>query len=184
MIELIRAAFGAIKGTLVAALIAILVLSNVLAIVSSSFHDLLYGMFSSLPFPELLTDSPRQKQKELRDENEKLKAKNRTLQARRAANAKASRRVAQRVARRTAANLSYNVASIPGEVVPLYGTALILAVTAADVAAGCATVKDVQELARLSGAEDLSLDQNLVCGIEIPTIDQVRESFGDRYFGE
>ncbi len=93
-----------------------------------------------------------------------------------------------RIAQRTAFMASRNLTSIPAEAIPYLGIAVILSVTAYDLYDSCDTIKDLHELTiALDPSRKLSNDQTAVCGMEVPSTDEiwekVKKSPGEAYSG-
>ena len=91
-----------------------------------------------------------------------------------------------RIAQRTAFMASRNLTSIPAEAIPYLGIAVILSVTAYDLYDSCDTIKDLHELTTaLDPSRKLSDDQTAVCGMEVPSTDEiwkkVKQSPGEAY---
>jgi hypothetical protein len=63
------------------------------------------------------------------------------------------------------------VSSVAGEAIPFIGTAIIVGVTALDIRDACATMEDVNALNSAFGHE--MEDQNKVCGMHVPSREQV-----------
>jgi uncharacterized membrane protein YraQ (UPF0718 family) len=156
-----------------------LISANVLSITNAKFHDLLSGLLSQIPLTDFMSQSKSKKFQSIADENKRLRNQNKVFkQKNRLRKAKISKahRISKRVALRTAKNVSLNVSSVVGEAIPYLGIGVILAVTASDVYAGCETIKDTNELLNLLDDEGLKAEETQVCGMKIPTKQQVKES--------
>jgi len=57
--------------------------------------------------------------------------------------------------------------------VPYLGAGLVVTVTAADVIDGCDTVRDVNEMLRILEVEPIDDHESEVCGIKVPSVDEV-----------
>ncbi|GGA24439.1 hypothetical protein [Neptunicoccus cionae] len=90
---------------------------------------------------------------------------------------KASSEVLNRVAKRTVRATATNLSSIPGESIPFYGIAIILAATAYELQAACANMKDIYEL-QVAINPDVShaSDRDTICAMKIPTKQEIWES--------
>ena len=156
-----------------------LVSTNVLSITNAKFHDLLSGLISQTPLTNFMSQSKSRKFQLIADENKRLRNQNKEfkqkIRLRKAKIVKANR-ISKRVALRTAKNVSLNVSSVFGEAIPYFGIGVILAVTASDIYAGCETIKDTNELLDLLDEEGLKTDETQVCGMQIPTEQQIKES--------
>lgn len=191
---------------LVFALVLICLLTtNVLSLVSDSFHNRAYGMLASLfstsllqPFaPKVLENSPTAvRQSEVAIATAALQAEKEALAlARGAAERQAAaaavevatvtasyaaqtatmKRVAASIARRTIANVERNVGSVFGEAIPYFGTTIMLSVTAWDVKDACDTLRQLEELEG-KGVRQPG-DQTLkVCGMRVPSASEALQS--------
>lgn len=171
-----------LKKAIFTLVILILISSNILSITNAKFHDILSDLFSKIPISELMAHSKSKKFRTIEAENKSLKEQNNKFKKqekiRKAKLAKAHK-ISRRVALRTAKNVSLNVSSVVVESVPYVGVGVILAVTAADVYAGCETIKDNNELLSLFDAEQLSVDEEKVCGLKIPTEQEISKKLKD-----
>lgn len=71
-----------------------------------------------------------------------------------------------------------DAAVIPAEAIPNIGLAVILGVTAYELADACATMKDINSLNNLlSGAAEI--DENLVCGLRPPSTEDIFKTLED-----
>ena len=77
-----------------------------------------------------------------------------------------STRISKRVARRAVVNAGKNLSSLAGELVPIAGTAVILALTASDLYDDCQTLKDMNELG--AAFDNENHDEATVCGMKVP----------------
>ena len=117
----------------------------------------------------------------LKGKNAKLTARNKTLKTKLAGSSKvdkkAASKIAKRISRRTAVAASRNLAAIPAESVPVYGIAVIVAATVWELTEACETMKDMQALnIALGNEERIDADAAEVCGLQLPTEDEVMES--------
>ncbi|PLS20297.1 hypothetical protein [Neptunicoccus cionae] len=89
----------------------------------------------------------------------------------------ASSEVLNRVAKRTVRATATNLSSIPGESIPFYGIAIVLAATAYELQVACANMKDIYEL-QVAINPDVSHanDRDKICAMKIPTKQEVWES--------
>lgn len=71
------------------------------------------------------------------------------------------------MATRTIKGATRNIASLPGEAIPILGTSVIVGVTLWDIHDFCQNMKDLNELNDIF--EHQRADQNTVCGMEVPT---------------
>lgn len=93
------------------------------------------------------------------------------LQQKSASQAAVVQKVSKRIATRSIVSASRNVSSLPGEAIPVLGTALVVGVTAWDIYDLCETIKDMNEINGAFGHP--SEDQQMVCGMKVPTREQV-----------
>ncbi len=156
-----------------------LISANVLSITNAKFHDLLSGLLSQIPLTNFMSQSKSKKFQSITAENKRLRNQNQIFKQKnhlRKGKIAKAHKISKRVARRTAKNVLLNVSSVAGEAIPLYGIGIILAVTAADIYTGCETIKDTNELLNLLNDEGLKAVENQICGITIPTEQQLNES--------
>lgn len=167
---------GAFRSAFLAGVVIVLIASNVLLLTSSVFFSTASGFISALPFADLITDSPSQKQKKLEVENNKLRKRNQALIAERKrfhAKVKNARSVSKRIAQRTARNVALDMSTMVAEATPYVGIAFVVASTALDVKDGCDTVRDVNEiLDSLNDEKDHAMESQ-VCGVEVPSAEEV-----------
>ncbi len=168
-----------IKNFIYISVIIGLISSNVMSITNAKFHDLLSNLFSKAPIADFMSQSKAKQVKTLSKENKQLKKQNSAFKKeeslRKVKLAKAQK-ITRKVALRTAKNVSLNVSSIVGESVPYVGIGVILAVTVSDVYAGCETIKDTNELLTLMDFDGVTNEESNVCGVTVPTEQQVRDS--------
>ena len=94
--------------------------------------------------------------KKLMETNAEMKIKN-----------KEATKLSKRISARTLKGAVRNAAVAPAEAIPNVGLAVILGVTAYELADACATMKDIKELNRLL-SNRAEIDEATVCGIEAP----------------
>lgn len=80
----------------------------------------------------------------------------------------------QRVAKRTAIATGRNIATMPGESIPVYGIAVVVAATAWEVNDACQMMRDMHELDVAFNPENAISDRE-VCGMRVPTADEIWE---------
>jgi len=84
---------------------------------------------------------------------------------------KTVQKVSKRIATRSVTGATRNIASLPGGTIPVLGTSIIVGVTLWDIHDFCQNMKDINEL---NSEFDHALeDQDQVCGMEVPTTEQV-----------
>lgn len=119
---------------------------------------------------------------QLKTVNSQMKASSKTLSAQNkqlvATNAeldlknKEATLIARRISARTVKGAVRNAAVIPAEAIPNIGLAVILGVTAYELADACATMKDINSLNSLmSGAAEI--DESTVCGLRPPSTEDI-----------
>lgn len=167
------------KKAAYALLFVVLIASNILSITSAKFHDLLAGMFSYIPVPELMAKSKKAENKKLMSNNKKLATKNAQLESRQkkiSANLKKVKDISAKSKTRIAGNASKNVAALIPSSIPMIGIATNVAMTSADVVVSCETMKAFDEMETLFMFEE-SVDQTeKICGIEVPTTEEVTKA--------
>jgi hypothetical protein len=100
----------------------------------------------------------------LTSENTKLKEINAETKIKN----KEATKLSKRISARTLKGAVRNAAVAPAEAIPNVGLAVILGVTAYELADACATMKDIKTLNSLLG-DKTAIDENTVCGIQTPT---------------
>jgi hypothetical protein len=86
----------------------------------------------------------------------------------------ATKEVLDRTMTRTTRSTVANVASIPGESIPFYGIAIVLAATAYELKAACDNMTDLYDLqVALDPDTARSDDRSEVCALQIPTKQEV-----------
>ena len=88
-------------------------------------------------------------------------------------------RLTSRIARRTEIGAARNLGSMFGEAVPVYGIAVIVGATGWEIADACLTMQDMEELNRAVGISSTEVDRETVCGLQVPTVDEVKENLPD-----
>lgn len=146
------------KKSIYAIVLVILLASNILTLTSAVVYDALYGLLSRLSIPELMANSPAQREAKLK----KKLAKQATI-------IKKTKSITRKISRRMITMVSVNVASIPSEVIPILGVSTVLAVTALDIKYACDTMTDLDDLAVAIEGNDATLQSDKVCGKKIPS---------------
>ncbi|WP_394155435.1 hypothetical protein [Loktanella salsilacus] len=89
----------------------------------------------------------------------------------------ASKEVLESTMRRTSRSTVANVSSIPGESIPFYGIAIVLAATAYELKSACDNMKDLYDLQVAIDPESARPDdRNAVCALQVPTKQEVWSS--------
>lgn len=97
-----------------------------------------------------------------------------TFRGQRMAAREATRTTLSSVRQRTARVATTNLATIPGESIPVYGMAVVLAATAWELQQACTTMTELDALeAALSGTEPAPEAREKVCGMSVPTREEV-----------
>ncbi|MDC0610255.1 hypothetical protein OAP63_05935 [Vibrio sp.] len=155
----------------------VLLILNIATIVNAKFYDFLFDMASHITPPSLLTKSKSTQVKNLRSERTALSRQNKLLvEERRVRKAKfaQAKTISKRISRRVVKTVGVNMSSIIGESIPYIGIGVILSVTASDIYDGCQTIKDTNQLLTLFGEENEIEHENEVCGMTIPSLDDVK----------
>lgn len=79
----------------------------------------------------------------------------------------------KRMSNRSVTFAARNIASLPAEFIPMFGTGVILAVTSADIYALCESMKDINNLNQNFGLAHENESESKICGIKIPDKDSV-----------
>lgn len=187
------------KGTLVAvSSIVFLLGANIATLLSSSFHDALYGAIPK----SWAADSIKSKydaeikthkqtklnltntEQELSDTKTRLESEISLNKKNRAAlkevDIKSSKsrakytEISSKIAQRLGRNTSVNILSVPAESVPIYGVGVIAAVTAMDLNDACQTMKDLNNLMIEIGLEKNNADETIICGRRLPSSKEVK----------
>lgn len=183
-----------------------IVASNIAMLVSDSFHTTAFNTLKSVlgyalddtTLTRLLSHSPTAvrttdvavKTREWTDKNTRLTKNNTELEEKHsklntesAKKAGAVQKVSKRIATRSVGGATRNIASLPGEAIPILGTSIIVGVTLWDIHDFCQNMKDLNELNGVFGHH--LEDQDAVCGMEVPTKEQVmadaRENWQEAY---
>ena len=119
----------------------------------------------------------RQIQRELRSTSAELSLELTSRRAFQLALRNATRATSGKIAKRNRRSALRNVASMPGEALPLWGTAVIVGVTALEVYDLCQTMIDMTELQKLFDPNlAIPEDQLTVCNIEVPSRKEIWEA--------
>lgn len=101
-----------------------------------------------------------------------------------AAAAAPAREVAQRMSRRVVTGAKRSLGATIGQSVPFLGIAAVVGVTAWEINDACAMLEDLESLeasldelesGAVSGLADVDAKREQVCGMEVPTVPEVRE---------
>ena len=116
----------------------------------------------------------RQIQRELRGEVAEVSLELNSRRASQLALRNATRTTAGQIAERNRRSALRNVASMPGEALPLWGTAVIVGVTALELSDLCQTMIDMTELQKLFDPNlETPEDQLTVCNMEVPSREEI-----------
>ena len=116
----------------------------------------------------------RQVQRELRSTSAELSLELSSSRASQLALRNATSATAGQIAERNRRSALRNVASMPGEALPLWGTAVIVGVTALELSDLCQTMIDMTELQKLFDPNlETSEDQLTVCNMEVPSREKI-----------
>lgn len=167
-----------------------LVSLNIATLVSDSLHTAAFNVLRSalVPLGFELTDKHKGLEKryeilkgshnKLNTDHKKLEAshteiskKHNMLEIESARKAEAVQKASRRMADRSVVGATRNIASLPGESIPLIGTVLIVGVTAWDIHDFCENLKDLNKLNDVFKYQ--REDQTQVCGIKVPTNEEV-----------
>ena len=89
----------------------------------------------------------------------------------------ASKEVLESTMRRTSRSTVANVTSIPGESIPFYGIAIVLAATAYELKSACDNMNDLYDLqVAIDPNSARPEDRNAVCALQVPTKQEVWSS--------
>lgn len=183
-----------IKNVLLLSSFLGLISANIATLVSDSLHTAAFDTLKSFlgyaltdtALTRVLGQSPTVrrnddvavKTKELVDKNTRLTRNNSELEEKHAKlktesdkKIKTVQKVSKRIATRSVMSARRNIASLPGETIPVLGTSIIIGVTLWDIHDFCQNMKDINEL-NSAFEHDLE-DQDRVCGMEVPTKEQV-----------
>lgn len=154
-------------------IILLLVLSNLLTVVSSSFQHSMYDLLSHIPVDGFLTNSLVSNKNLLELEKQHLQKQVHQMNSKWEYHRAKTKVLSKNIVKRLVANATRNMSSVFGEAVPYFGTALVISVTAADITDACDTIVDMNELTQSLEGETYRADQSAVCGIKIPSSEDV-----------
>lgn len=164
----------------------ILLATNVLSLVSATFHESAYRLLTSLPIEKFVANSMYEQRRQTNRANERLNKRNKALEksaVRHKVRLTKARNISKRIARRTARNATMNLSSVVGESVPYLGAGVIVAVTAADLKDGCDTLTDIDEMLSIIDAEAQNDMTSHVCGMQVPSVEEVMLNVRDQIGG-
>ena len=116
----------------------------------------------------------RKVQRELRSTSAELSLELSSRRASQLALRNATRATAGQIAERSRRSALRNVASMPGEALPLWGTAVIVGVTALELSDLCQTMIDMTELQKLFDPNLETPEHQLtVCNMEVPSREEI-----------
>lgn len=120
-------------------------------------------------------DTEKRRAASLASENARIRKVNTvTFRGRSTTVKEATQEVLDRTMARTTRSTLANVSSIPGESIPLYGIAIVLAATAYELKAACDNMTDLYDLqVALDPDTARSDDRSAVCAMQIPTKQEV-----------
>jgi hypothetical protein len=174
--KIINSVFGSAFGLFSGLIVALLFISNLLLVTSVNFHDRAANLLSNIPFADLLENSPSKRQRELEIENKNLRERNsryEKVERQRVLKVDHARKLSRQIAQRSIKNATYNVASMVGEATPYLGIGLVVAATAMDVKDNCDTIKDVNAILEILDDNAELVDENTVCGIQVPNVPEL-----------
>ncbi|SDX32906.1 hypothetical protein [Nitrosomonas oligotropha] len=171
-----------------------LISANIATLVSDSLHTAAFNTLKSFlgyaltdtALTKILGQSPTVKKnddvavktKELVDKNTRLARNNTELVEKHAKlkkesdrKIKTAQKVSKRIATRSVMSARRHIVSLPGEAIPVLGTSIIVGVTVWDIHDLCQNMKDINQLNSAFG--HALEDQDQICGIEVPTTEQV-----------
>lgn len=197
------------KGMFVSALVLGLVAINVLTLIDAKFHSSAYGVvvstvkaFKAFGLGDtVLANSPTMvKEREIESTTRNLQAEVSRLEVSVAALSVANTalladkkilnewrdrskntvsRIASKIKARSARNAAANVAELLPASIPLLGIPVNVALTVMDVNDACNTMKDLNEM-----NQEFELDQEdvtRVCGLRVPSTDEVKQWVRDKW---
>lgn len=103
--------------------------------------------------------------------NTELQEKHTKLKTESAKRSVAVQKTSKRMASQSIVAATRNIASLPGQAIPVLGTALVIGVTTWDIYDFCNNLKYLNELNTVF--EHQLEDQDKVCGVKVPTKEQV-----------
>lgn len=158
-----------------------LLASNVATIINAKAYDFMHQLVSKIPYPDLTLNSKHTDFNKLKIKNETILKENQELlriKQGKADSIAAVKNISKRISQRVVRNIGVNVSSIPVQSVPYLGAALVLSVTAADIYDGCQTIKDTNEMLLMVGDKNDITDENVVCGVKLPSIEELKLEVG------
>jgi len=185
LLEIFGAMFGALRSALVVIFLIASLLGNFFLITSSSVHSFASSLFEMLPIKGIVDNSLSTRNKKLEAENKKFRNENRKLIAERKVRLQKlsdARKISRKIAKRTVRNVTANLTSMVGEATPYIGIGLVVASTFLDVKDGCDTMRDVNEILVML-EDDQGEDANQVCGVSVPTVEEITISIKDKVGG-
>ncbi|MBR9728912.1 hypothetical protein ACFOD0_16620 [Shewanella intestini] len=151
---------------------------NVATVLSANVFDALHGALSYVSPQALLGHGKSAQFNKVKLNNAQLKKQLKLKKH----NMVQVKRISGRISKRVVKGVVRNTSSIMGEAVPYVGIGVMLAVTAADVYDGCQTVKDLNQMTALIDVNHQAVDEATVCGIEVPTVDDVKQQINQLLF--
>lgn len=117
----------------------------------------------------------------LHKSNKDLETRHEQLQRSVQNNKVAATKVSKRIASRSVKGAVRNITAMAAEAVPVLGTTVIVAVTAWDVHDACENLKDLNEVSTVLETE--TEDDTKVCGLRVPTKDEVMDQVKSNWEG-
>jgi hypothetical protein len=167
-----------------------LAILNVLTLVHDGVERAAYRLLKAIPWHMVSRSASEtvasravrsDEARQLRIENKGLKTRTATLEAdaesmKKAAETRkaAVRRMKTGVVRRTTLGAMRGVATVVPKAIPIVGVPTIVAVTTLDIKDACDTLRDIDEMETAFDGPSQS-ESRKVCGIRIPTVDEVRD---------
>jgi hypothetical protein len=144
-----------------------LVVSNVLLLTNAAFHQASFGLLENLVNSTLPTRTAVQVlENSLSSRHRIVEAEHAALKRTSAHRNNVVRSTSSKVARRAMANAIKNVSSFAAEIVPVFGTAAIIALTISDIYDDCQTLQDLNELNAVF--DHPKEDESRICGMKFP----------------
>lgn len=162
--------------------------ANAALFVGSVLYNVVDEVLARVTGLETATSKQLKVSDDLRRENRQLVDRNRKLQTRMAKVQQANSRLKGRAARlrtvtraavkrtvaRSAVAATRAVATAPAKAFPCLGTAVVVGVTALEVRSFCKTIQDINLIQQeIAPSEALAENELEVCGMEVPTRDDV-----------
>ena len=171
----VRAFFRTIRvtfkstGTIIIALVFVLSFAlNIILMTWNTGAAAVAGAFSAVTGIASAFDGLQDANNKLRKQNRELVAMNSQMKR----NKQEANKIAKRIASRTTRGALRNIAAVPAEALPNIGLAVVVGVTAYELADACETMKDISSLNNLlNGATEI--DDEAVCGLQSPDADSV-----------